>query len=217
MTDETDSIIEPSGKARQQTESDLAQELHNRARASSQELHKLLVSFATALLAVNYFALVASDNPAAPGPQTWMALLGLSAQGVAVLGGLLAYFSDMKCNYHRAKALQAKDRPARNYFFRKRNRWRWLQLWSVRSECILCRWCHSCCHICGSAPVENRSGCSLISLSPISLSSGTGVLSRHFLFHFPDFDRFPIVISLLLFYGSGSSYRTIGDHYKYLQ
>ena len=85
------------------------------------------------MLAVNYFALVTSDDPAAPGPQTWMALLGLSAQGIAVLGGLLAYFCDMKRNYHRAKALQATDRSARDSFFKERDRWRQRQQWSVRT------------------------------------------------------------------------------------
>ena len=133
MIDEIDINIDPPGAARQQEDPDFAQELHNRARASSQELHKLLVSLSTALLAVNYFALVASDNPASPGPQTWMALLGLSAQGVAVLGGLLAYFCDMKHNYHRAKALQEAQRPTLDIIFRKRERWRRLQLWSVRT------------------------------------------------------------------------------------
>ena len=133
MADKTDSIIEPPEEARQRPDPDFAQELHNRARASSQELHKLLVSFATALLAVNYFALIAADDPAAPGPQTWMALLGLSAQGVAVLGGLSAYYCDMKRNYHRAKALQAAQQMARDGFFRKRDRWRRRQQWSVRT------------------------------------------------------------------------------------
>lgn len=79
MPDPTDSIIEPPDEARQQTDADFAQELHNRARASSQELHKLLVSFATALLAVNYFALTATENPAASGAQTSLAVLGLTA------------------------------------------------------------------------------------------------------------------------------------------
>lgn len=131
MIDQTDSITEPPGEARQRTDADFAQELHNRARASSQELHKLLVSLATGLLAVDYFALTTAQAPAAPGPQTWMAILGLVAQGVAVLSGLFAYYCGMKRNYCRAKAYQATEQSARGVYLARRDRWSRRERWSV--------------------------------------------------------------------------------------
>jgi hypothetical protein len=131
MFDQTDSVIEPPGEVQQRTGADFAQELHNRARASSQELHKLLVSFATGLLAANYFALTTAQAPAAPGPQTWMAVLGMVAQGVAVLSGLFAYYCGMKRNYYRARAYQETDQSAGEVFLAQRDRWRRRERWSI--------------------------------------------------------------------------------------
>ena len=100
-----------------------AQILHNRARESSQQLHKLLLSFSAGLLAVFFVALTATEDAAKPGVQTISAIAGLSAMGIAVLAGLFAFYADMKRNYFRASALQTKDKLRRDELYNSRDRW----------------------------------------------------------------------------------------------
>ena len=100
-----------------------AQILHNRARESSQQLHKLLLSFSIGLLAVFFVALTATEDAAKPGVQTISAIAGLSAMGIAVLAGLFAFYADMKRNYFQASALQTKDKLRRDEFYNSRDRW----------------------------------------------------------------------------------------------
>ena len=128
-TDKTD-IQQPSKEGQTRRER-LAQTLHDRARESSQQLHKLLLSFATGLLAVFFVALTATEDAAKPGVQTISAIGGLSAMGIAVLAGLFAYYADMKRNYFRASALQAKDKLRRDELFQTRDRWRRCQRLSI--------------------------------------------------------------------------------------
>lgn len=100
-----------------------AQILHERARESSQQLHKLLLSFSIGLLAVFFLALTATEDAAKPGVQTISAIAGLSAMGIAVLVGLFAFYADMKRNYFRASALQTKDKLRRDELYNSRDRW----------------------------------------------------------------------------------------------
>jgi hypothetical protein len=123
--------IQESPKEGQAHRERLAQTLHDRARESSQQLHKLLLSFATGLLAVFFVALTATEDAAKPGVQTISAIAGLSAMGIAVLTGLFAFYADMKRNYFRASALQAKDKLRRDELFQARDRWRRCQRLSI--------------------------------------------------------------------------------------
>ncbi len=111
----------------------LAQILHDRARESSQQLHKLLLSFSTGLLAVYFIALTAMEDAAQPGIQTISAIAGLIATGLAVFAGLIGLYADMKRNYFRASALQAKDGRRRDKLFRTRDRWLLRQRLSIMS------------------------------------------------------------------------------------
>jgi len=124
------SIQEPPGEERLRGEG-FAQILHDRARESSQQLHKLLLSFSIGLLAVYFVALTATDDAAKPGVQTISAIAGLGAMGVAVFAGLLGLYADMKRNYFRASALQAKDTRHCDERYRSRDRWRRRQCWSI--------------------------------------------------------------------------------------
>ena len=120
-------IQEPPG-GKQSGDERLAQILHDRARESSQQLHKLLLSFSTGLLAVYFIALTATEDAAQPGIQTISAIAGLSATGIAVFAGLVGLYADMKRNYFRASALQAEDK-----LFRTRDRWLFRQRLSIMS------------------------------------------------------------------------------------
>ncbi|HUU20592.1 MAG TPA: hypothetical protein VMW72_25825 [Sedimentisphaerales bacterium] len=128
-TDQAD--IQGPPKKKQISSEKLAEKLHDRARESSQQLHKLLLSFSTGLLAVFFVALTATEDAAKPGVQTISAIAGLSAMGIAVLTGLFAYYADMKRNYFRASALQAKDKLRRDELFQTRDQWRRCQRLSI--------------------------------------------------------------------------------------
>ncbi len=129
---EKPNIQEPPGGKRSGDER-LAQILHDRARESSQQLHKLLLSFSTGLLAVYFIALTATEDAARPGIQTISAIAGLIATGLAVFAGLIGLYADMKRNYFRASALQAKDDRRRDKLFRTRDRWLLRQRLSIMS------------------------------------------------------------------------------------
>ena len=131
MVEQPDRTAKASDGARRGTDADFAQVLHNRAHESSQELHKLLVSFATGLLAADYFSLTTAQAPAAPGPQTWMAVMGLVAQGIAVLSGVFAYYCGMKRTYCQAKAYQATKQSAKDDYHARQDRWHRRERWSV--------------------------------------------------------------------------------------
>jgi len=105
--------------------------LHDRARESSQQLHKLLLSFSTGLLAVYFIALTATDDAAKPGVQTIAAITGLVTTGLAVFAGLLGLYADMKRNYFRAAAIQAKEPQRRDKLYKTRDQWRQRQRFSI--------------------------------------------------------------------------------------
>lgn len=132
MAEERPSIEEPPGEDRSRGEG-FPQILHDRARTSGQELHKLLVTFSTGLLAIYFLALTGRDDPADPGLQTIAVLVGLLATGCAVFFGLAAYYCDMKRNYLRASALQAGDQKARDDLFVSRDLWLGRRRWSIRA------------------------------------------------------------------------------------
>ena len=115
--------IQESPKKGQTRHERLAEKLHDRARESSQQLHKLLLSFSIGLLAVFFVALTATEDAAKPGVQTISAIAGLIAMGIAVLVGLFAFYADMKRNYFRASALQTKDKLRRDELYNSRDRW----------------------------------------------------------------------------------------------
>lgn len=131
-TTEKQNIQEPKGEGSSRGEG-FAQILHDRARESSQQLHKLLLSYSTGLLAVYFIALTATDDAAKPGVQTISAIAGLIATGLAVLTGLIGLYADMKRNYFRASALQAKDKQRRDKLFHARDCWLLRQRLSIRS------------------------------------------------------------------------------------
>jgi len=110
--------------ARQTRRDKLAQTLHDRARESSQQLHKLLLSFSTGLLAIYFVALTATEDAAAPGVQTVSAIVGLVATGLAIFAGLEGLYADMKRNYFLAAALQANDTQRRDELYKYRDHWR---------------------------------------------------------------------------------------------
>ncbi len=119
--DETASIEEPEGEKAAVGEG-FPQILHNRARESSRELHKLLLSFSSATLAV-YFVALTTKGEGLTSTQTIASLIGLSSMGIAVFLGLLGLFADMKRNYCRGSALQAKDRKKRDELYELRDLW----------------------------------------------------------------------------------------------
>lgn len=126
------SIQEPPGEKRAHG-GDFAQKLHDRARQSSQDLHRLLLSLSTGLVAVYFVALTTTEDAAKPGVQTVTAIIGLCAMGVAVFAGLLGLYADMKRNYFRGSAIQATKPTRRDYLYRKRDLWLRRQRWSIRA------------------------------------------------------------------------------------
>jgi uncharacterized membrane protein YbhN (UPF0104 family) len=110
----------------------LAQILHDRARKSIEELHRLVLTFSTAILAIYFLALTTKIEPALTRNQTIISIVGLISLGLAVIAGLASLFADTKRNYFRACALQATDQSDRDGYFALRDRWLPYQRWATR-------------------------------------------------------------------------------------
>lgn len=101
----------------------LPQILHDRARKSAEELHKLLLTFSTAILAVYFLALTTKVEPELTDIQSIISILGVLLMGVAVTAGLVSLHADTKRNYFRASAIQTKKQDERDKNFKLRDRW----------------------------------------------------------------------------------------------
>ena len=112
----------------------LPQILHDRARKSGEELHKLLLTFSTAILAVYFLALTTEIEPELTNTQSIISILGVLFMGVAVASGMFSLLADTKRNYFRACAIQARKQDERDKFFRFRDKW---LLWHRRTSTIL--------------------------------------------------------------------------------
>jgi hypothetical protein len=68
----------------------LPQILHDRARSSAIELHKLLVSLSTAILTIFFLAVTTEIKPPLTPKQKFFVLFSLIAFGSALFSGLIA-------------------------------------------------------------------------------------------------------------------------------
>jgi hypothetical protein len=127
---EDNEVTKGAGGGRKSVGEGLPQILHNRARKSGEELHKLLLSFSTAILVIYFLALTAKTDPPLTSTQVPVCIVGLVAVGLAVLAGMICLLADTKRNYYRACALQAKRQEDRDKYFSLRNRWLSRQRWS---------------------------------------------------------------------------------------
>lgn len=112
----------------------LPQILHDRARRSGEELHKLLLTFSTGILAIYFLALTTKIDPGLTRKQQIVCILGILTMGLAVASGMINLLADTKRNYFRACALQAKVQGDRDRFFKLRDHW--LE-WYRRTRVIL--------------------------------------------------------------------------------
>lgn len=132
MTEEIDDkeLIKAVESERKFVGKGLPQILHDRARKSGEELHKLLVSFSTAILAIYFLALTTKTEPPLTNVQMVMSIIGMTAMGLAVLVGMINLQADTKRNYYRACALQASEQQDRDRYFQMRDQWLSRQRWT---------------------------------------------------------------------------------------
>lgn len=132
MTVEIDDkeLIEAVESERKFVGKGLPQILHDRARKSGEELHKLLVSFSAAILAIYFLALTTKTEPPLSHAQMILSIVGMTAMGLAVLVGMINLLADTKRNYYRACALQASEQEDRDRYFQMRNLWLSRQRWT---------------------------------------------------------------------------------------
>jgi hypothetical protein len=97
--------------------------LHDRARKSAEQLHRLLVSLSTGAIAIYFLALTTKTEPALSLSQKVAVLASLLAMASAVLGGIRGWYADARRNYFWACALQATDELERRSLFEQRDRW----------------------------------------------------------------------------------------------
>ena len=80
---------------------------HDRARAAAVEQRQLLITLATACLAV-FFVTLTGDNAVKLALwQRVLARVGLLCMGISVFGGVIAVFGDARRCYNLARHLQA--------------------------------------------------------------------------------------------------------------
>ncbi|MGQ0598199.1 hypothetical protein [Aquabacterium sp.] len=100
--------------------------LHDRARVSTEELVRLLLTLSTAGVGVFFIALTGKSDPPLTPRQEVAVLVALVAMAAATLCGMLSWFADGRRNYLWATALQTKkgkeDGP-RDQLFVRRDFW----------------------------------------------------------------------------------------------
>lgn len=110
---------------------------HNRARAAAVEQRQLLVTLATACLAVFFVTLTSDRALDLTTGQRVLARIGLIVMGVSIFSGVTAVFCDARRCYNLARQLQAEvgkefelaERFAARYqtYFRTLTMCSWLQ------------------------------------------------------------------------------------------
>lgn len=100
--------------------------LHDRARVSTEELVRLLLTLSTAAVGVFFIALTGKSDPPLTPRQEVAVLVALVAMASATLCGMLSWFADGRRNYLWATALQTKKGPKdgpRDQLFVRRDFW----------------------------------------------------------------------------------------------
>ena len=69
---------------------------------AGEDLHKLLLTFSTGILAVYFLALTTNIKPGLTDIQSIISILGVLFMGVAVASGMVSLHADTKRNYFRA-------------------------------------------------------------------------------------------------------------------
>ena len=100
--------------------------LHDRARVSTEELVRLLLTLSTAGVGVFFIALTGKSDPPLTSRQEVAVLVALVAMASATLCGMLSWFADGRRNYLWATALQTKKNlkgDPRDQLFVRRDFW----------------------------------------------------------------------------------------------
>lgn len=100
--------------------------LHDRARVSTEELVRLLLTLSTAGVGVFFMALTGKSDPPLTPRQEVAVLVALVAMSAATLCGMLSWFADGRRNYLWATALQTKKNlkgDPRDKLFMRRDFW----------------------------------------------------------------------------------------------
>lgn len=100
--------------------------LHDRARVSTEELVRLLLTLSTAGVGVFFMALTGKTDPPLTPRQEVAVLVALVAMSAATLCGMLSWFADGRRNYLWATALQTKKHlkgDPRDQLFVRRDFW----------------------------------------------------------------------------------------------
>lgn len=101
----------------------LAEILHDRAREASSQHRNLLVSLSTGCLAVFFVTLTTKIDPPLTNTQSLTLLISLSAMSLAIIVGLLSWYSDGRRNYFWASGIQSDEGERRKRLFKQRNNW----------------------------------------------------------------------------------------------
>lgn len=104
-------------------DTDLKAVLHERARESSVEQRKLLISLSTASLGAYFLALTVEVKPALLTTQKTAICIGAVLLFAAMIAGLFAWQADAQRNYVWARALEVKDDEKRKPFIAAKNKW----------------------------------------------------------------------------------------------
>jgi hypothetical protein len=109
--------------SRTERNADLSERIHDRARQSGVELHKLTIGLATGILATYFVGMTARADPPLTSLQRICTSIGLVVLATALGAGLFAWYADTKRNYYWARALVAAETKKRNELYARRDSW----------------------------------------------------------------------------------------------
>jgi len=111
----------------------LADLLHERARISSSELRRWIISLSTGSLGVFFVALTSKIEPPLLSKQKNVVAVALLLMVFTAAFGLLAWYADGRRNYFWASAIQSDEGERRKRLFYKRSVWYRIM---VYGECL---------------------------------------------------------------------------------
>lgn len=109
--------------SRVERNADLSERIHDRARQSGVELHKLTIGLTTGILASYFVAMTAKADAQFTSLQRICMSLGMVVLAAALGSGLFAWYADTKRNYYWARALVADVAKTRNELYVRRDSW----------------------------------------------------------------------------------------------
>ncbi len=101
----------------------LSQKFDDRARESSVELRKLVISLSTGALAMYFLVLTKEIRPPLTDNQQTLLIVSIYFFGLCILGGIISWWSDGSRFFFLARIIESNQENSSDLLFKMKRRW----------------------------------------------------------------------------------------------